>query len=88
MNLSLLRQAPDSIDILKKTYTPGTRIRLDLMGDDPDPIKSGETGTVVLVDDIGTIHVDWDCGRRLGLVPGIDSFHSLDEPVRDAGKEL
>ena len=28
-----------------------------------------------IVDDIGTVHCDFDNGRRLGLVPGEDSFH-------------
>jgi hypothetical protein len=29
------------------------------------------------VDDMGTIHMRWDCGRSLGLVPGEDSFRKL-----------
>lgn len=28
-----------------------------------------------IVDDMGTVHCDFDNGRRLGLVPGEDSFH-------------
>ena len=30
-------------------------------------IKPGECGTVDLVDDLGTLHVKWDCGSVLGL---------------------
>jgi hypothetical protein len=26
------------------------------------------------IDDAGTVHVNWDCGSRLGLVPGEDSW--------------
>ena len=60
---------------MKDTYTPGTRIQLDHMGDDPRPIPPGTKGTVRIVDDMGTVHCDFDNGRRLGLVPGEDAFH-------------
>jgi len=36
-------------------------------------LKAGATGTVMHVDDIGTIHVAWDCGSTLGVVYGVDS---------------
>lgn len=64
---------------MKDTYRPGTRIELDYMGDDPRPIPSGTKGTVRIVDDIGTVHCDFDNGRRLGLVPGEDVFHILED---------
>ena len=67
---------------LKETYTPGTRIVLDSMGDDPRPIAPGTKGTVRIVDDIGTVHCDFDNGRRLGLVPGEDVFHTISERKR------
>jgi Domain of unknown function (DUF4314) len=28
----------------------------------------GAEGTVVSIDDLGTIHVDWDNGSRLGMI--------------------
>ena len=62
----------------KDTYPAGTRIVLDYMGDDPRPIEPGTRGTVRVVDDIGTVHCDFDNGRRLGLIHGEDSFHRLD----------
>ena len=52
----------------------GMRIKLLSMVDDPNPIPKDTTGTIRLVDDAGTIHVDWDNGRRLGLLPGVDSY--------------
>ena len=61
----------------KELYKPGTRIMLEQMGDDPRPIPPGTKGTVRIVDDMGTIHCDFDNGRRLGLVPGEDSFRRL-----------
>jgi len=51
----------------------GKRIKCLHMMDD-HPILSGEEGTVDLVDDMGTIHVNWDNGRRLGLVPEEDEY--------------
>ena len=62
---------------IRLNYPPGTRLELISMGDDPRPIEAGTRGTVVLVDDIGTIHMAWDNGRSLGLVPGEDSFRKL-----------
>ena len=64
---------------MKETYLPGTRIELDFMGDDPRPIAPGTRGTVRIVDDIGTVHCDFDNGRHLGLVPGEDSFHKIED---------
>ena len=61
---------------MKDQYPPGTRIELDYMGDDPRPIAPGTKGTVRIVDDMGTVHCDFDNGRRLGLIPGEDSFHA------------
>ena len=61
----------------KELYKPGTRILLEQMGDDPRPIPPGTRGTVRVVDDMGTVHCDFDNGRRLGLVPGEDSFRRL-----------
>ena len=60
---------------MKEAYPVGSHIILDQMGDDPRPIPPGTKGIVRLVDDIGTVHCDFENGRRLGLVPGEDSFH-------------
>ena len=67
------------VNRMKETYTPGTRIQLDYMGDDPRPIPPGTKGTVKVVDDIGTVHCNFDNGRYLGLIPGEDSFHAITE---------
>lgn len=64
----------DTIDYVKMMYTPGTRIKLIHMPDDPHPITPGDIGTVTNVDDSGTIKVNWDSGRSLGVVPGVDVF--------------
>ena len=63
--------------MLKEKYPAGIRIMLLQMGDDPRPIPPNTKGTVAAVDDIGTLFVDFDNGRSLGVVPGEDSFRTL-----------
>lgn len=64
-------------DMYKEKYPKGTRVKLISMGNDPRPIKSGAIGIVKLVDDMGTIHVKWDNGRTLGLIPQVDEFEKI-----------
>ena len=61
----------------KREYPVGTRITVLQMGDDPRPVENGTRGTVRVVDDMGTVHCDFDNGRRLGLIPGEDIFRRL-----------
>ena len=65
------------VNFIKEQYPPGTRIRLNSMEDPYAPIAPGTEGVVDFVDDIGTIHMKWDNGRSLGIVPGEDSFSVL-----------
>ena len=39
----------------------------------------GCQGTVRWVDDMGTIHVSWDCGSGLGLIPSEDAWKKVTE---------
>ena len=64
-------------EYLKKAYPSGTRIVLNSMGNDPRPVESGTRGTVAVVDDIGTVHCNFDNGRSLGLIEGEDDFRTL-----------
>ena len=50
-------------------------------GDEPCPVESGAVGTVITVDDIGTVHVEFDNGRSLGICPEVDSFHKITEQI-------
>ena len=63
----------------KELYPPGTRLMLLSMEDPYAPVESGTRGTVKTVDDMGQIHMLWDNGRTLALVPGEDSFRTLTE---------
>ena len=64
-------------EYLKKAYPSGTRIVLNSMGNDPRPVESGTRGTVAVVDDIGTVHCNFDGGRNLGFIEGEDDFRAL-----------
>ena len=61
----------------KQDYPKGSRVLLLSMGNDPRPVEDNTRGTVMAVDDIGTVHCKFDNGRQLGLVPGEDSFRKL-----------
>ncbi|NBT30058.1 MAG: DUF4314 domain-containing protein [Gammaproteobacteria bacterium] len=52
----------------------GDRVRLIRCNDQYSNLPSGTTGTVDFIDGMGTIHVKWDNGSRLGLIPGEDSW--------------
>ena len=59
---------PEMLKQLKEYYTPGTRVMLIRMSDPYTNLRQGDQGTVTMVDDIGTIHVNWDRGSTLGVV--------------------
>jgi len=54
----------------------GKSVRCIKMNDEY-PVPSGTIGTIINVDDIGTIHVKWDNGSMLGLVPNEDIYEIL-----------
>lgn len=78
------------IELYKEHYPRGTRVQLDHMGDDPRPIPAGIKGTVSFVDNIGTVFVNFDNGRSLGICPEVDSFHKIAEPneAPDNGQKM
>lgn len=67
----------EQLKALRKVYPYGTRVELISMGEDPAPIQPGTRGRVHNVDDIGTIHIDWDNGRQIGIVYGVDKIRRL-----------
>lgn len=60
------------LERLRETYKKGTRVQLEKM-DDPQAPPVGTMGTVIGVDDIGSVMVHWDNGSSLSLVYGEDS---------------
>ena len=70
----------ETLERLKKQYPIGCRVELVQMNDPySTKLKPGCRGTVIAVDDIGTIHVNWDCGSSLGVVYGEDVCRKVAE---------
>ena len=70
----------ETLERLRKEYRAGARVELVHMNDPYNTkLFPGAKGTVVSVDDIGTIHVRWDCGSSLGVVYGEDRCRVIKE---------
>ena len=70
---------PEMLKALRSYYPPGTRVELVRMEDPYTKLKPGDRGSVSIVDDTGTVFVDWDLGSRLGVVFGEDEIRKLEE---------
>lgn len=55
----------------------GARVRLVRCTDPYTLLDPGAEGVVVHVDDVGTVHVLWDSGARLGLIPDEDEWEVI-----------
>ncbi|MBQ7445885.1 MAG: DUF4314 domain-containing protein [Clostridia bacterium] len=81
MNLdkaALARLRKHTIERIQRKYPEGCRVELVCM-DDPQAPPVGTKGTVIRVDDIGTIHVKWDNGSGLGVAFGVDMCKRVDD---------
>ena len=67
----------DYVEGIKNRYPAGTRVKLNYMND-PYAVESGTCGTVRAVDDMGTVFVNWDNGRSLGVCLEEDSISIID----------
>ena len=65
------------VEMLRKQYPKGTRVELLDMDDRQAP-PIGTHGTVIGVDDIGSIMVDWDNGCGLSVAWGADHCRRID----------
>ncbi len=72
-----------TLEHLRAEYKYGTRVELIHMNDPYNTkLKAGDKGTVVAVDDMGTIHVRWDYGSSLGVAYGEDRCRVIKEGAR------
>ena len=61
----------EALQALRERFPKGTRVELVQM-DDPQAPPIGTKGTVIGVDDIGSIMVSWDNGSGLNVAYGED----------------
>lgn len=55
----------------------GQRVKLLCTSDIHTRLKPDTEGTVKFVDSMGTVHVQWDDGSSLGLIPNEDMWEVL-----------
>jgi hypothetical protein len=79
-----MKHERDTIVALKRGWPRGTRIRLLSLDDshygpsaEARGLRAGMTGEVTLVDDAGTVHVQWSNGSNLGLIWGLDEWQMI-----------
>ncbi|MDR1549520.1 MAG: DUF4314 domain-containing protein [Hungatella sp.] len=57
-------------------------MRLTEMNDPNSPVTPNTQGTVDWIDDQFQIHMNWDNGRTLALIPGVDHFSVIPSSFR------
>jgi len=68
----------NNVETTRKMYPAGTRVELVSMND-PQAPPVGTEGTVIGVDDIGSILISWDNGSGLNAIPGEDVVRIVKE---------
>jgi len=76
----------DALQALRERYPKGTRVELVQM-DNPQAPPIGTKGTVIGVDDIGSIMVAWDTGSGLNVAYGVDVCRKVRIPMTDKIRE-
>lgn len=66
------------VDRIKKDYPVGCRVELVRM-DDPQAPPVGTKGTVIAVDDTGSLIMKWDNGSGLNVLYGEDYARRISE---------
>ena len=61
----------EQVAAVRQKYPAGTRVELIRM-DDPQALPDGTKGTVIGVDDTGSLLMDWDNGSGLNVIYGVD----------------
>ena len=67
-----------TLRVLRDNYKEGTKVRLKQMNDAQAP-PVGTIGVVTHVDDACQIHVNWENGSTLALVPFEDKWELIND---------
>ena len=65
------------VQTLREIYPAGCTIKLHKCNDETVKLKPDSLGTVVTVDDMGTVHIKWTNNEFIGLIPFVDSFEKI-----------
>jgi hypothetical protein len=68
----------ETVEQLRKQFPRGARVELIRMEDPFTELKPGDRGTVVFVDDAGSLEILWDCGSTLSVLYGVDACRRID----------
>ena len=68
----------ETLQALRERFPKGTRVALVEMAD-PQAPPVGTKGTVIGVDDIGSIMVAWDNGSGLNVAYGVDVCRKVED---------
>ena len=63
---------------LEKRFPAGAMVELVKMEDGDSP-PIGTKGKVLQVDALGTVHVLWETGSTLGIIPSVDEIRLVSE---------
>lgn len=55
----------------------GDRVELISTNDPDTRLRPGDQGTVMSIDSMGTVHVRWDNGSTLGMIPNEDRIRKI-----------
>lgn len=65
------------VEARKARYKKGVRVELVRMDDPYTTLKPGDRGTIDMVDDTGSVFINWDNGSHLAAVYGEDEIRLL-----------
>ena len=66
------------LEQLRKQYPKRTKLQMITMRNEKYPVPPGTFGEMTHIDDIGNIHVRWQNGSSLAIIPEVDSFKVLE----------
>ena len=76
-----LTPTKNCIEEIKEAFPEGAEVELVFMDDAYCTMPKGLKGKVSFVDDIGTIHVEWENGNQLGVVWNADVAKNIQSGV-------
>lgn len=59
----------------------GKRVKLVRMEDPYTDLKEGDEGIITHIDGLGQLHVNWDNGSKLAIIPEIDEYDILEKKL-------